>query len=74
MNYHGGVENYYKAKITFSNSKSSRILPFVILFNAKIPIKKNEVHLIGDHNIKNIKVATKVAKIFKISDQTIKSS
>ncbi len=43
-----------------------------IPFSKNIPLKDNEIPLIGDHNKDNIKAAIAVAKIFNISDKIIK--
>ncbi|KKR53756.1 MAG: UDP-N-acetylmuramoyl-L-alanine-D-glutamate ligase [Parcubacteria group bacterium GW2011_GWA1_40_21] len=74
MDYHGGVENYYKAKKNFFKFQKQGDLAVKPPFDEKIPLQKSEIPLIGAHNIKNIKVAVKVARVLGISDSVIKKA
>ncbi len=74
MDYHRGVENYYAAKkniFKFQNPGDFSVKP---PFAEKIQLKKSEIPLAGEHNLRNIKAAIKVAKILKISDSAIKKA
>jgi UDP-N-acetylmuramoylalanine-D-glutamate ligase len=72
MDYHGGVEPYYAAK--------RRIFKFQppgapALFGpqvAKLPLKRSEIPLAGPHNLRNVKVAVKVARAFGVRDAAIR--
>ena len=74
MDYHGGVENYYKAKKNIFKFQKLGDLVIKPPFIEKIPLQKSEIPLIGDHNIKNIKAAVKVARVLGISDLIIKKA
>ncbi|OGI96872.1 hypothetical protein A3I84_03090 [Candidatus Nomurabacteria bacterium RIFCSPLOWO2_02_FULL_36_8] len=71
MTYHGNVQNYYNAKgniFKFQNEGDIALRP---PFNIKLPFKESSVKLLGRHNIENIKVAVKVARILGVSDSII---
>lgn len=71
MNYHGGVKNYYEAKKNIF--KFQKVGDFAVKppFKEEIPLKKNEIPLLGAHNLKNIQAAIKVARLLDISDSII---
>ena len=71
MDYHGGIENYYKAKKNIFKFQKIGDLAVQPPFTEKIPLKKNEIPLLGAHNLKNIQAAVKVARLLKISDSAI---
>ncbi len=74
MTYHGSVQNYYNAKrniFKFQNKGDIALRP---PFNVKLPFKKSEIKLLGEHNIENIKVAVKVTRILGVSDQNIRQT
>jgi len=89
MNYHQGIENYYKAKINILNfqtkesilvynPKNKNILKFAkgrtIPFAEDDFIDEIKLSLIGEHNKENIKAAITVARQFRISEEIIKSA
>ena len=74
MDYHGGVENYYKAKKNIFKFQKQGDFAVKPPFDEKIPLQKSEIPLIGAHNIKNIKAAVKVARVLGISDSIIKEA
>ena len=74
MDYHGGVENYYKAKKNIFKFQKPGDLVIKPPFTEKIPLRKSEIPLLGAHNIKNIKAAVKVARVLGVSDSVIKKA
>lgn len=74
MNYHGGVENYYTAKRRIFEFLKQGDLKIEEPFTEKIPLEKSEIPLLGAHNLKNIRVAVKVARVLKISDDVIREA
>ncbi|MFH1255146.1 MAG: Mur ligase family protein [bacterium] len=74
MDYHGGVENYYLAKKNIFKFQKPGDFALRPPFTEKLPFGKNEIRLLGDHNLKNIKAAVKVARILKISDSSIRKA
>ena len=74
MDYHGGVESYYEAKKNIFKFQKPGDFAVKPPFTEKIPLQKSEIPLIGNHNIKNIKAAVKVARILGISDLIIKEA
>ena len=74
MNYHQGVENYYKAKNNIFKFQKPDDIAIRPPFKVKLPFKKSEVRLLGRHNLENIKTAIKVARLFNISDEIIKKT
>mgnify|MGYP001581244747 FL=1 len=74
MNYHGKIENYYEAKNNIFKFQKSGDIAIQFPFKEKISFKKNEIPLLGAHNLNNIKAAIKVARLFKISDSVIKKA
>ena len=75
MDYHGGTENYYKAKENIFKFQKPGDLAVKPPFNEKILlVQRDEIPLLGAHNIKNIKAAIKVARIIGISDSDIKKA
>lgn len=72
MDYHNGVENYYEAKKNiFKFQKYGDVAIKPPYDTEKIPLEKNEIPLLGNHNLKNIQAAIKVARILKIPDSAI---
>lgn len=74
MDYHGGVEKYYSAKkniFKFQKTGDHSVKP---PFNKKIPLDKSEIPLLGEHNLRNIQAAIKVARILKVTDAAIKKA
>ncbi|MFA5872108.1 MAG: Mur ligase family protein [Parcubacteria group bacterium] len=71
MNYHGNVTNYYEAKKNIFKFQKPEDFAVKPPFHEKIPLKKTEIPLLGAHNLENIKVAIKVARILKIPDKAI---
>ncbi|MDD5721492.1 MAG: Mur ligase family protein [Candidatus Pacebacteria bacterium] len=74
MNYHRGVENYYQAKNNIFKFQKPGDIALCPPFTSKIIFKKSEISLLGKHNLENIKVSVKVAKLFNISDSVIKKT
>ena len=74
MDYHGGIEDYYKAKKNIFKFQKQGDFAVKPPFDEKIPLQKSEIPLIGAHNIKNIKAAVKVARVLGISDSIIKEA
>ncbi|MDE1988730.1 MAG: hypothetical protein KGI39_03465, partial [Patescibacteria group bacterium] len=74
MDYHAGVKNYYEAKGNIFKFQKMGDWALKPPFSEKIPLKKNEIPLIGLHNLKNIQAAIKVARIIGISDSDIKKA
>lgn len=74
MDYHNGIENYYKAKRNIFKFQKSGDFIVKPPFTEKIPLKKREIPLLGIHNIKNIQAAIKVARLLKVSDLAIKKA
>lgn len=72
MNYHGSIENYYQAKENIFKFQKNGDFFFRFPFKENIPLNINEILLQGEHNLKNIKAAIKVARYFNISDFVIK--
>ncbi|MDP1845428.1 MAG: Mur ligase family protein [Candidatus Moranbacteria bacterium] len=74
MDYHGGVEKYYSAKkniFKFQKTGGHSVKP---PFNEKIPLDKSGIPLLGEHNLRNIQAAVKVARILKVADAAIKKA
>lgn len=71
MNYHGGVENYYKAKRNIFKFQKPGDAAISVYNEVKLPIKPSESPLLGRHNLKNIKAAVKVARLMNIPDSVI---
>ncbi|MFA7252884.1 MAG: Mur ligase family protein [Candidatus Paceibacterota bacterium] len=71
MDYHGGIENYYKAKRNIFKFQKTGDIALTGPFTEKITIKKKDIPLLGAHNFKNIQAAVKVARLFKISNSVI---
>ncbi len=74
MDYHGGVENYYEAKkkiFKFQKLGDLRVEP---PFTEKIPLKKSEIPLLGEHNFKNIQATVKVARLLDVSNKDISNA
>ena len=74
MNYHGNIKNYYKAKENIFKFQKSGDVAFYPPFGEKIPALSNKIFLLGRHNLENIKVAVKIARTLKISEQVIKKA
>ncbi len=74
MNYHGGLENYYKAKNNIFKFQKDGDISLRPPFSVKVPFNKNEVSLLGKHNWENIKVATFVARTLGVPDNKIKKA
>lgn len=74
MDYHGGAENYYKAKENIFKFQKFGDIALRPPFSEKIPLPNRELPLAGAHNIKNIRAAVKVARVLKISDAAIKKA
>jgi len=72
MNYHGGVENYYQAKQNIFKFQKNGDVAIKPPFTEKIPLSRNEIPLLGDHNLKNIQAAIKVARTLNVPDSAIK--
>lgn len=71
MDYHGGVENYYNAKRNIFKFQKSGDFSVQPPFNEEIPIKIDDIPLLGDHNIKNIQTAIQATRILGVSDSAI---
>ncbi len=67
MNYHGGAEKYYEAKLNIF--KFGPCLAICPPHSAKIPTKN--IPLLGEHNRKNIQAAITVAHAMKIPNAAI---
>jgi UDP-N-acetylmuramoylalanine-D-glutamate ligase len=74
MNYHGTVENYYKAKRNIFKFQKPGDLAVQAPFKETIPLKNSAIPLIGNHNLENIKAAIKVCRSLKVSDTAIKKA
>lgn len=74
MDYHGGIENYYNAKKRIFKFMKADDVAVKGPFTAKIPLKKNEIPLLGEHNRKNIRAAITVARLLKTHDSAIKKA
>lgn len=74
MDYHGGVANYYAAKKNIFKFQKPGNFAIKAPFHEKIPLKKSEIPLLGAHNLRNIQVAIKVARLLKISETAIKKA
>lgn len=74
MDYHGGIENYYKAKNNIFKYQKPGDVALRGPFTVKLPIKNSETQLLGRHNLENIKAAVKIARVLKISDKKIKEA
>jgi UDP-N-acetylmuramoylalanine--D-glutamate ligase len=68
LDYHNGVDNYYKAKQNIFKYQRPEDIAIKPPFEEAIPLDKDEIPLLGDHNIQNIKAAVKVARLLKIPD------
>ncbi|MFA6160760.1 MAG: Mur ligase family protein [Patescibacteria group bacterium] len=71
MTYHGGVENYYAAKKNIFKFQKPGDIAVTKYNDVKLPVKASEVTLLGQHNLKNLKAAVKVARLLKVSDKDI---
>lgn len=74
MNYHDGVDNYYKAKekiFAFQKLGDTSIIP---PFKKTFKLNKKDIQLLGAHNRSNIEAAIKVANIFDVSDLNVKKT
>lgn len=71
MNYHAGIKNYYEAKKNIFKFQRSGDSAVKHPFTEKIPLKTNEIPLLGAHNLKNIKAAIRVARLLKVPDSAI---
>src|SRR3989344_4919558 len=74
MNYHEGIENYYKAKNNIFKFQKLGDIALRPPFIEKIPMKASEVPLLGGHNLTNVKAAVKTARILGISDEKIRKA
>lgn len=74
MVYHNGVENYYKAKKNIFKFQKQGDVAIMPPFIEKIPLERIEIPLFGAHNLRNIKAAIAAARLFDISDATIKKA
>lgn len=74
MDYHAGIEKYYEAKKNIFKFQKPGDLAVKSPFTEKIPLKKNEIPLLGTHNLKNIQAAIKVARLLKVPDSAIKKA
>jgi len=71
MNYHGSIEAYYNAKKNIFKFLKPGDFAVMQPFNDKIPLKRSEIPLLGEHNIKNIQAAIKVVRLLSVSDEAI---
>lgn len=71
MDYHGSVEAYYSAKKNIFKFQKSGDFAVMQPFKDKIPLKRSEIPLLGQHNVKNIQAAIKVVRILNISNEAI---
>lgn len=71
MDYHGGIESYYEAKKNIFKFQKPGDLAVRPPFTERIPLKKEDIPLLGAHNLKNIQAAIKVTRLLKVSDSTI---
>lgn len=74
MDYHGGIKNYYEAKKNIFKFQKHGDIAVKPPFTEKIPLKENEIPLLGAHNLKNIRAAIKVARLLNIPDSAIKKA
>lgn len=74
MNYHGGVENYYKAKQNIFKFQKGGDVAIKSPFRNRIPLKEKDIPLLGGHNLQNIKAAIKTVKSVGVSDLSIKKA
>lgn len=74
MNYHNGVESYYKAKNNIFKFQKSGDIALRPPFNKKLPFKNYEISLLGAHNLANVKAAVEVARILKAPGQVIRKA
>lgn len=74
MDYHGGVENYYKAKENIFRFQKQGDTALRFPFSSEIPLEEHEIPLLGEHNRDNVRAAVSVARLFDISDQAIRSA
>lgn len=74
MDYHGGIENYYSAKKNIFRYMNPGDVAVKQPFTEKIPLKKNEIPLLGSHNLKNIQAAIQVVRLLKTHDSDIKKA
>ncbi|HAL50149.1 MAG: hypothetical protein UU40_C0001G0022 [Candidatus Uhrbacteria bacterium GW2011_GWD2_41_121] len=71
MDYHGGVDEYYKAKKQIFAFQTLGDIALRPEFKAKIPVSDKDIPLLGEHNRKNIKAAINVVKEIGVSDSSI---
>ena len=74
MNYHGSIEKYYSAKLNIFKFQKPGDLAAGPPFAETIPLNKFDIPLQGEHNLKNIKAAIRVARLLKISDSAIRKA
>ncbi|MBU4452892.1 hypothetical protein KKH24_01415 [Patescibacteria group bacterium] len=71
MDYHGGVDEYYKAKNNIFAYQKSGDIALRPEFKAVIPVSDQDITLLGEHNRRNIKAAILVARKLGVSDASI---
>lgn len=74
MDYHGGVENYYAAKKKIFAFQKPWDIAVKQPFNDKLPLKRNEIPLLGPHNVKNLQAAVKVVRLLGVQDSAIRKA
>lgn len=74
QDYHQGIKKYYEAEKNIFKFQKPEDFVLRPPFIEKIPLGKNEIPLLGTHNLKNIQAAIKVARLLKISDLVIKKT
>ena len=74
MDYHGGVENYYKAKENIFRFQKPGDIALRFPFVEEIPLEEKEIPLLGEHNRENIRAAISVARRLHISDEVIREA
>jgi UDP-N-acetylmuramoylalanine-D-glutamate ligase len=72
MDYHGGVEPYYAAKRRIFKFQPAGAPALFGPQAARLPLKPSEIPLAGPHNLRNVKVAVKVARAFGVRDAAIR--
>lgn len=75
MDFHGSVAEYYKAKENIFRFQKEGDISIRPPYTTNVaPLKRSEVPLLGEHNLRNINAVIKVSKIFKVSDSKIKKA
>jgi UDP-N-acetylmuramoylalanine--D-glutamate ligase len=71
MDYHGGIKDYYEAKKNIFAFQKPGDVAVKYPIKERLPIKDNDIPLLGKHNRKNVEFAVRVCRHLGVSDAAI---